>query len=250
MAFLSLIGKKVFFTLHNENLADDIIDGKMGFFRYISLKLTFKRLHKIICVNQRTADTLASVGIPEETFSVIPAFLPQEKLEPETISKETSDFVENHSPVLTGYVSKIYLYNGHDRYGGDMMIDLAGRLKKDFPEVGVILVIPNPDDENKKKIEDYNKTIRELDIVDNVHICTRELDLTALFQKSDVHIRPSNTDGDPIAVRESLFFDIPTVASDCTYKPEGTIFHKDRDCNDFGLKSGVCFLILMENGKN
>ena len=234
--FLTLIGKRVIYTLHNENLADEIEQGKMNLFRRFSLKICFRAYDHVICVNQRMADILVKEGISSNKISVIPAFIPPEEIEVKNIPQTVIDFVRHRSPTLTGYMSRYYLYDGCDRYGGDMMVELAIRLKDKYPECGLIIVIPNPNEKTRQQIQKYTKIIQENNVQKNVLICTELLDLTALFQITDIHIRPSNTDGDPIAVRESLFVNTPTVASDCTYKPDGTILHKDRDHDDFAIQ--------------
>jgi len=233
MALLSLIGKKVIYTLHNENIADEIENKVIGFMKYLSLKICFKRYSHIICVNQRMKDTLVSIGFNHRKISLIPAFIPQSIIDPSTIPNNIKEFIDTHSPTITGYACSIYNYQGVDRYGVDMMIDVVDRLKKKFPNIGLILSIPNPDDENLQKIEVYKEDIKKRKIEKNIHICIINIDLTSLFQITDVYIRPSTTDGDPVAIREALYINVPTVSSDRTWKPDGTILHRDRDAEDF-----------------
>jgi hypothetical protein len=54
--------------------------------------------------------------------------------------------------------------------------------------------------------------------------------------KSDLFVRPTNTDGDAISVRESIFYKIPSVVSDVVPRPQGTTLFHNRDANDFALK--------------
>lgn len=233
---IALCGKRVIFTIHNENIADEISNGEITCLKRFSLRIIFKKFSHIICVNQRMAETLINEGIKEDRISVVPAFIPQEEFDVSCLPKNITQFVKSHSPVLVGYSHRVYLYQGFDRYGGDMMLEVVRRLRVPNPKIGVIIVIPTQNPNVNEGIQKYNEFIDENKLNENVLLCTDLVDLTALFSISDIHIRPSNTDGDPIAVRESLHLGIPTVASDCTYKPTGTVFHKDRDHDDFEKK--------------
>ena len=54
--------------------------------------------------------------------------------------------------------------------------------------------------------------------------------------KGTIFIRPTNTDGDSISVREALYFDIPCISSDVVPRPPGTIVFKNRNTDDLIIK--------------
>jgi hypothetical protein len=54
--------------------------------------------------------------------------------------------------------------------------------------------------------------------------------------KSNIFVRPTNTDGDAVSLREALYFKIPSVVSDAVSRPEGSVLFRNRDVNDFTLK--------------
>ena len=54
--------------------------------------------------------------------------------------------------------------------------------------------------------------------------------------KSDVFVRPTNTDGYGVSIAEAIHFKIPAVASDVCQRPEGTILIRSRDIDDFTSK--------------
>ena len=56
------------------------------------------------------------------------------------------------------------------------------------------------------------------------------IDFTSLVKLSDVTVRATLTDGDSLSVRESLYFNVPVVASDVCFRPEGTTIFKSNDC--------------------
>ena len=54
--------------------------------------------------------------------------------------------------------------------------------------------------------------------------------------KSDVFVRPTNTDGYGISIAEAIYFKVPAVASNVCSRPEGTILFRSRDSDDFVSK--------------
>jgi glycosyltransferase involved in cell wall biosynthesis len=56
--------------------------------------------------------------------------------------------------------------------------------------------------------------------------------LYPLLRRSHLFLRPTNTDGDAVSVREALYFGVPVVASDATVRPPGTVLFRNRDADD------------------
>jgi glycosyltransferase involved in cell wall biosynthesis len=52
------------------------------------------------------------------------------------------------------------------------------------------------------------------------------------MEQSDIVLRPTNTDGDSLTIREALFLGKPILASDVVARPPGTIIFKTRDVQD------------------
>ena len=52
-------------------------------------------------------------------------------------------------------------------------------------------------------------------------------------------VRPTNTDGDALSIREAMYFKISVIASDVTTRPENTIIFKNRDLDDFYIKCKI-----------
>ena len=47
--------------------------------------------------------------------------------------------------------------------------------------------------------------------------------------RSSVLLRPTNTDGDAVSVREALWLGVPVIASDVVERPAGTELFRTRD---------------------
>jgi hypothetical protein len=56
------------------------------------------------------------------------------------------------------------------------------------------------------------------------------------MQLSDIIVRPTNTDGDSLTIREGLFLNKKVLASDVVKRPEGVVLFKNRDLNDMEEK--------------
>lgn len=47
--------------------------------------------------------------------------------------------------------------------------------------------------------------------------------------RSSALLRPTNTDGDAVSVREALWLGVPVIASDVVVRPAGTVLFRNRD---------------------
>jgi len=202
----------------------------------IMLKAFSKFALHYIAVSSLIKNKLLSLNIDPNKISVITGFLPPttKQHDIDEIPQEIWNFIDNHWPVISANGFRISFYNNQDLYGIDMCIDLCNKLQDTYTQIGFIFCLSDIGDHNYfKKIR---QTIAEKGIADNFLFVTRSCQFYPILMKSDVFVRPTNTDGDAVSVREALYFKIPTVASDVVPRPEGVILFKNRDINDFTLK--------------
>jgi glycosyltransferase involved in cell wall biosynthesis len=57
-------------------------------------------------------------------------------------------------------------------------------------------------------------------------------ELYPVLIKSDIFVRPTNTDGNAVSIKEALWFGVPVLASDVVSRPTNTIIFKNRDIDD------------------
>ncbi len=190
----------------------------------------------IIAVSPEIKEKLLVLLDDPERISVIPAFLPPilKQQEINEIPQEVWNFMDTHTPIITANAFRIFLSDGQDRYGIDMCVALCSSLKDDYPEVGFIFCLPEIGDNDyftriKQRIENEN-------IENNFLFVTMPYQYYPILMKCDIFIRPTNTDGDAVSLREALYFKVPSVASDASNRPEGTILFKNRDINDLTSK--------------
>lgn len=171
-------------------------------------------------------------------YRIMPAFLPpventEDEL-PSIIDSWIKDVKSNNNTVLMCSSSySIDDYNGFDLYGNDMSINAVRVLNnKKTGRIFYLLMIVHNSDKNSEKLIQYQNMI-ENGLRQNVMLVTKPISFLRVMKASDVVLRPTNTDGDSITIREALYFSKAIVASDCAVRPEGTYVFKTRDLDDF-----------------
>jgi len=225
---LSFTGAKTIVTIHGDSLKKST-RGK-NFIKKFFVIFFLKRSNFIIAVNREIYDLCTLFGIKKEKLVVIPGFIPPiiqaEQLE--IASEEVRSFIQLHSPLLVGYAYKILFFDNQDLYGIDLCIDLCFNLKRNYPNIGFIFILPLIGDTNY--YDTLNKKIAECKLDNNfLFITGEENQFIPVLVKSELLVRPTNTDGDSLSIREALFFRIPVIASDVVGRPDGVVLFKNRD---------------------
>lgn len=232
-SLLSILkGKRVIFTLHSFRYSPKDFDlwYKFAFWLATRGKVYF------ITVGPEIKENIVSLGVKPEYVEVIPSFVSPAIREEEIaeIPQEVWSFMASHSPVISANAFKIVFYNNQDLYGIDMCIDLCANLKKDYPQVGLVFSLP--DIGNYEYFEKMKQRIVKKGIENNFLFQTKPCQFYPILMKSNVFVRPTNTDGYGVSIVEAICFDVPAIASDVCPRSEGTILFKSRDADDFTLK--------------
>jgi hypothetical protein len=200
------------------------------------MRNVLKSISHCVAVNAGIRDKLVALGARPETISVIPAYLTPVIKEEEIaeVPQGTWDFMAGHTPVISANAFAIRKYQGQDLYGIDMCVELCAALKKDYPQVGVVFYLPSIGDQ--AAFQELQHRIAEKGIKDNFLFQTRPCQFYPVLMKSNIFVRPTNTDGDAVSLREALYFKVPSVASNVVSRPEGTMLFGNRDVKDFTLK--------------
>ncbi len=186
----------------------------------------------VICVKPDDKSYLQKIGVKTDIYEISP-FIPPIYSPTQQISfpEEITQFLENHHPILTANASRIAFHDGNDLYGIDMCISVCEQLKKEHPKIGMLYSLPQIND--KKYFERMKQRIHDKNLQDNFLFLTCPIELHTIISKSDIFLRPTNTDGDAVSLNEALYLKIPSIASDAVPRPKGTILFKNRDINDF-----------------
>jgi len=79
-----------------------------------------------------------------------------------------------------------------------------------------------------------NQEIMDKGLANNILFITEPLlEVYPIWIESDIFVRPTSTDGDPLSIREALSLKTPVVTSDACPRPDGVVLFKNRDLDDF-----------------
>ncbi len=230
VGLMGLLGKKTVSTLHSERLVKSWKDYNVIKRKIIQIAL--QSTTSLIAVNAHIRDFCVSLGVDPDRVFLIPAFIPPEPEEKDLqeLPWEIRDFIGTHDPLISANAFKIKFFKNEDVYGIDLCIGLCSRLKQNRDTVGFVFFLPQIGDLHY--FSDLQQRIADLHLQDNFLFVTEPYPFYPLLLKSNVFIRPTNTDGDAISLREALYFGVPSVASDVVTRPEGTILFKNRNIDD------------------
>lgn len=232
LSTISFLRKSYRCIVTYHSFRDSII--KKNSMKYLYLIFNKFFVSHFIVVNKEIKEKLILWGIKENKISIIPAFLPPIEKEEDykLIPSNIWNFLKNHSPIVSANASRIVFYKGSDLYGLDMCVEICSQLKAKYPEIGFLFCIPGVSEEHDYIIK-IRSQIKALNLKNNFILITDAYQFYPILLKSNVFVRPTNSDGDAISIREAIHFKIPTVASDVVYRPTGTILFQNRNTDDF-----------------
>ena len=232
VGFMGLFGKKTISTLHSEKLIKSWRN--YNFIKRKVIQIALKSTTSLIVVNSNIREFCLSLGIISGNIFLIPAFIPPAIDKEDELPRDLQDFLASHYPVISANAFKIIFLKGEDVYGIDLCIELCYRLRQHWNNVGLIFFLPQIGD--MQYFTSLQQRVIDLDLQNNFLFVTQPYQFYPILLKSEVFIRPTNTDGDAISLREALYFGVPSVASDVVTRPEGTILFKNRDIDDLTKK--------------
>ncbi len=190
-----------------------------------------RRMDAIVASNPDIErDCIEVARVFPERVHIIPAFIPPSTVDEAEIPEHIREYIAGHSPVLSavGWIEQTY--EGFDLYGIDMMVALMQRLREEHPRIGLIISV-NGGPENAVRETARNATLL---VGDSILFIEESLDeFTPVAQRSDLFLRPTNTDGDAVSIREALYVGTPVVASNAVPRPSSCILFVNRDIDDF-----------------
>lgn len=189
----------------------------------------------IICVKSGDKEYLYKKGINKPLYE-IPAFIfPSLDDESRAIPQYILKFINSKNFIISANASSIQFYDNEDLYGIDMCINLIEKLNRNGENIGMIFCIPvinNTAYFNKLKSIIESKKIKSKFLFVN-----EKKEIYPIIKRSHIFLRPTNTDGDAVSIREALHYKIPTIASDVVTRPKETILFKTRDLDDLYNKT-------------
>ncbi|WP_447746941.1 hypothetical protein [Pseudomonas nicosulfuronedens] len=181
---------------------------------------------KIVLVSNALTEKLSLNPLKTLIFpAFIPPYTPLNSL-PEEILNFIKKARSEKRLIVCSNAFRLTSHEGEDLYGLDLIIESASN--HILSQKASFIFIISDASFNQKKIEEYKKTIAAKNIESIFLLYCGTIEYYSLLQASDVSIRATNTDGDALSVRESIYLGVPCVASDCTTRPEGVQLFKNR----------------------
>ncbi len=128
------------------------------------------------------------------------------------------------SPILAA--NGAYVINeGKDVYGLESLMKLTEDLLPSYPNIGFVVYIRKGAENDKEYFRPILAKAGSQALRDRMLFYESSGEFYHLFSICDVFLRPTTTDGDANSIRESLYFSVPSIASDVVPRPEGCILY-------------------------
>lgn len=231
--FLHFLHKKVVITVHN-SMVHRFYKDCDSINRFFLKRVANHPDVTWIAVSEQAKEEMLELPIKfKKKIQVIPAYIPDECVEFCPLPNNLQDYIDRHEKNIVFYGHSFMLHEGKDVYGfGDALNLYAEILKYTDSHIGLVLCLS--DDKEKNKIDELHKRAVILNIDHQIYWQIGAVrNMNALWNRADVYIRPTCTDGDSLAVREALDMGIQVVASDVCARPNKTIVYKLGDMADF-----------------
>jgi len=214
----SMLFKKKIITIHGYEPGRGIIERTLD-------KIMLSTCSKTIFVSKEIADRFNI-----KKYIIKNAFLPPDVNSEEEIPEEVKVYIQqqkqNGYTVCVANAWRLDSHNSEDLYGLDLCVLAAKKLKETNCKVAFVFVVC--EDTGVIKLSKYRQMITELNLADCFMLYEAPLSFIKLIIEADIVIRPTNTDGDALTVREGLLLGKTVIASDVVIRPEGTTLFENR----------------------
>ena len=226
--------KKIILTIHSYRVPRRLI-------LKFSDELFFRLANLIVVVNP---DILKSLSLPVKRTTVIQPFIPPIMDDESPLPVDVANWIlesrKNDRVIICANAWQLAIYKDEDMYGLDLCIDAVNDLLQMNIPVSFIFIVSSLEKSSDMYLK-YKALIEKLKISDKFLLLNEKISFVKLIESSDVVLRPTNTDGDALTIREAIFLGKPIIASDVSRRPEGTIIFKNRDIID--LKNKILSVI-------
>jgi len=216
-----ILGKKIVLTIHSYR------KGKFGGIYLLFDRLMYSLPNITIVVNKNISDYLQ---LKNKTI-VMNAFLPPVMSEEMELPVELQSWIkkkkEDGFHITIANASRLEIFCNEDLYGLDLCIDAALYFKKKNTKICFVFIVSA--ENGGIDIGYYRNIIESNNLTDCFYLLPGSISFVNLMLATDSVLRPTNTDGDSLTVREALLFGKNVIASDVVARPKGTILFKNRE---------------------
>ncbi len=229
LSFIALFRKGIYLHLHGASFSDTLNRKSLTSF-------LFRKLIKHVNI-LASNDTLYEEFTRYNPLSIacIDAFLPPkfDQEEYESIINKLSLPKAKHVIFMVGWFA---YYHDEDLYGYDIMLETLNLLRK-RKNVDVKVMASVNGIKDQACYDHFLKRREELALSDDFVLIMDDLEeIYPLFLHSDIFVRPTNTDGNAVSIKEAMWFRCRVIASDAVVRPENTVLFQNRNAEDLSVK--------------
>lgn len=204
-----------------------------GIVESILFKYCIRNIDQFICVGPNEKEKLCKY-VSTNKIKLLTSYIhPYEDRNDYVIIPEDVKLFIEKSNFLISANGNIKFYNQEDLYGIDMLIELMNELTKKKYNVHLLIALLGVNEQSREE-KNYYLSLKERIVIYKLEnkIKIFEVENTELFpilKRSNLFIRPTNTDSFGISVAEALYARVPAIASDVCDRPDGTLIFKSRN---------------------
>ena len=223
---LAIFRKNIYLHIHGESLSDYLGKKHPGAFL---MKQLIRNLNILAC-NSELMETIGQYK--PHSILEIDAYIP-----PKYDAGILNSFMDKYGGFydkdrfiisMTGWFD---YYKGEDLYGYDLAIRALKKCIDNGMKISLVLSINGIRDQ--KLYRTFLDYIKQSDLDNYVLMIHEDLaEAWPVFFASQLFIRPTNTDGAAVSIKEALWAEIPVIASDCIVRPPGIGLFKNRSADD------------------
>jgi glycosyltransferase involved in cell wall biosynthesis len=214
-----ILNKKLIITVHSYDERDK------SFIEKNIDRLIFKRSH-VIFVSEEISQkfNLNNAFIKN-------AFLPPNWNEEEQLPVHIKNWIKGKKEkgyyICCANASRLDKSQDQDLYGLDLSIEAAKMCREKNIKIAFVFVVS--DTTGILKINLYEELIQKYKLAHLFFLHKSPISFISLIKQADIILRPTNTDGDALTVREGLYLEKKVIASDVVKRPAGTYIFKNRN---------------------
>lgn len=223
---IGIFRKNIYLHLHGESLPDYLNKKHFG---SVLMKKLIRNLNILAC-NSALVDKIKNFN--PISIAEIDAFIPprfSEDVFNEILNSYKNFMVEKRFIIsMNGWFD---YYNNEDLYGFDLVVKTVNKFIEEGNKIYLVASINGI--RNRDLYNSFLQFINSNSLQDYVLLIMEDLkEVWPIFMASQLFIRPTNSDGSAVSVKEALWFETPVIASDCVPRPDGVILFKSRDWSD------------------
>lgn len=209
----------------------------------ILFRYSIKRIDQFVCVGPNEYSKLCKY-VDSNKIETIQSYIQPSEEEGEfaAFPIKLQEYVQKSEFLITAN-GNIRFHNNEDLYGLDMLIELMNRIvNHNKYNVQLLIAVLESHKQTEKETNYYKELktrIKNYSLENFIYLYeVNNTELYPLLKRSNLFIRPTNTDSYGVSVAEAVFASIPAIASDVCERPLGATLFLSR--NEESLYTQFC----------